>query len=335
MLKKLVLGIVFLAVGAIMIPSTTVSAATNDRKKECVMASVQESIVKNDKKVKLCSTMNMKITICHANNGIKQYVEQSVSYNSIVKNNGHAEHQDGRDIIPAFEYIKAGVVMQFAGLNLTPANVALLENGCIAIPTKPADKQTTRIATRIDCTTKMAVDTTITTTIGTRLVDNVWVELDPIETIAVAVPRPATDAELKDCPVTVPEQPTDEVTIVSTKSVDCTSRLTTFTTTTTTFGTKFIDNEWVTQPPVVRTIESILPATEAELATCPVTPTTPSDDNGDVLGDSTVGGAGQVVQELPFTSGSNSRATVLSLSAIATVIALMSFAVRSALSRQL
>ena len=70
----------------------------------------------------------------------------------------------------------------------------------------------------------------------------------------------------------------------------------------------------------------------------PIVPTTPSDDNGDVLGDSTVGGAGQagqVVQELPFTSGPNSRATVLSLSAIATVIALMSFAVRSALSRQL
>lgn len=68
-----------------------------------------------------------KIDICHANNG-NGYVSNNVSYDSIIKPNGHATHQG--DIIPPFTYTKNGVTTGFAGLNWTPEGQAIYENGC-------------------------------------------------------------------------------------------------------------------------------------------------------------------------------------------------------------
>lgn len=82
-----------------------------------------------------------KIEICHANEGSKGYTNPTVDYDSIVNlkdgtvvKNGHAVHQDGRDIIPAFNWIDNGVRYYFDGQNLDKAD--LLANGCVepAVP---------------------------------------------------------------------------------------------------------------------------------------------------------------------------------------------------------
>lgn len=77
-----------------------------------------------------------KIEICHANEGKKGYTNPTVDYSSIVNltdgtvdPKGHAVHQDGRDIIPAFSWINDGVRYYFEGQNLDKA--ALLTNGCV------------------------------------------------------------------------------------------------------------------------------------------------------------------------------------------------------------
>jgi len=42
-----------------------------------------------------------QVTICHHNEGIKGFVEETVDVSSIFRNNGHLIHQDGKDIITA------------------------------------------------------------------------------------------------------------------------------------------------------------------------------------------------------------------------------------------
>lgn len=66
-----------------------------------------------------------KVDICHANNG-NGWVAQSVSVNSIIKTNGHAEHQNGRDIIPPFSYAGGS----FPGLNWDAYGQWVKGNGC-------------------------------------------------------------------------------------------------------------------------------------------------------------------------------------------------------------
>lgn len=82
-----------------------------------------------------------KIEICHANEGAKGYTNPTVDYSSIVNikdgtvdPNGHAVHQGGRDIIPAFNWVNDGVRYYFEGRNLDKS--ALLANGCVepAVP---------------------------------------------------------------------------------------------------------------------------------------------------------------------------------------------------------
>ena len=79
------------------------------------------------------------VTICHANNGVKGWVEITVDPDSIIKKSGHDSH-DG-DIIPAFSYEIKGVVGFYPGKNLDKADI--LANGCkvIVVPPTPTPSQ--------------------------------------------------------------------------------------------------------------------------------------------------------------------------------------------------
>ena len=71
-----------------------------------------------------------KVTICHATaSKTNPYVVITVDPNSVFKQ-GHDQHQDGRDIIPAFTYDENGQTIAYPGKNLTPEGLALLANGC-------------------------------------------------------------------------------------------------------------------------------------------------------------------------------------------------------------
>lgn len=77
-----------------------------------------------------------KIDICHAtSSGSNPYNLQNVSYDSIIKPNGHSTHAG--DIIPPFSYIQGGVTKGFAGLNWTAAGQAIYGNGCEEPPVVP------------------------------------------------------------------------------------------------------------------------------------------------------------------------------------------------------
>lgn len=69
------------------------------------------------------------IQVCHATSSASNpYNSQIVDASSIANNpNGHGEHED--DIIPPFTYSGGS----FPGLNWTPSNILIWENGC-AIP---------------------------------------------------------------------------------------------------------------------------------------------------------------------------------------------------------
>ncbi len=71
-----------------------------------------------------------RVTLCHATkSATNPYVVITVDPNSVITQ-GHDQHQDGRDIIPAFTYEENGSVVSYPGKNLTPDGLALLANGC-------------------------------------------------------------------------------------------------------------------------------------------------------------------------------------------------------------
>ena len=73
-----------------------------------------------------------RITICHAtSSATNPYVVITVDPNSIFTQ-GHDQHQDGRDIIPAFSYTENGVEKSYPGKNLNAEGLALLQSGCRA-----------------------------------------------------------------------------------------------------------------------------------------------------------------------------------------------------------
>ncbi len=49
-----------------------------------------------------CNPQHTEVTLCHANNGVKGWVEITVDDDAVVKPNGHNSHDD--DIIPSFTY---------------------------------------------------------------------------------------------------------------------------------------------------------------------------------------------------------------------------------------
>lgn len=74
-----------------------------------------------------------KITLCHANQGVKNWTSNNVSISSVIKKNGHDSHSG--DIIPAFAYESNGATVQYPGKNLTTdysgfSGQAVLTNGC-------------------------------------------------------------------------------------------------------------------------------------------------------------------------------------------------------------
>ncbi len=76
-----------------------------------------------------------KVTICHATGVEGHWVKQNVAVESILRNNGHAYHQGGRDIIPPFNPV--GDLPPFAGLNWDDAGKAIWKNGCV-VPVEPS-----------------------------------------------------------------------------------------------------------------------------------------------------------------------------------------------------
>ncbi len=71
-----------------------------------------------------------QVTICHylGNNTWNSLTAAP----EIVFNSGHDTHQDKKDIIPAFEYVKQGETLSFPGLNYDAAGKAILANDCSA-----------------------------------------------------------------------------------------------------------------------------------------------------------------------------------------------------------
>lgn len=82
-----------------------------------------------------------KVGICHAtsaSNGHYNLIEVAKDATA----NGHADHQDGRDIIPAYSWVDKGVRYYFDGQNLDKLDI--LADGCklpadlvVAAPSKP------------------------------------------------------------------------------------------------------------------------------------------------------------------------------------------------------
>ena len=71
-----------------------------------------------------------QVTICHylGNNTWNSLTAAP----EIVFNSGHDTHQDKKDIIPDFEYVKQGETRSFPGLNYDAAGKAILANDCSA-----------------------------------------------------------------------------------------------------------------------------------------------------------------------------------------------------------
>jgi LPXTG-motif cell wall-anchored protein len=71
---------------------------------------------------------NDKVTICHATGVDGKYTTNTISKDGTA--NGHAglDHQDGRDIIPAYSWVEDQVRHYFEGQNLDKAY--LLDQGC-------------------------------------------------------------------------------------------------------------------------------------------------------------------------------------------------------------
>ncbi|WP_212746918.1 hypothetical protein [Sinomonas gamaensis] len=83
-----------------------------------------------------------KVTICHATGSeTNPFVVITVDKASIAE--AHGEHQDQRDIIPAFTYVNGkGQTISFPGLNWTASGKAIWDNGCKVPKPSPTPKPT-------------------------------------------------------------------------------------------------------------------------------------------------------------------------------------------------
>jgi uncharacterized repeat protein (TIGR01451 family) len=84
------------------------------------------------------------VTFCHATgSATNPFNVITTSVNAIVSNGGHAEHQGGRDVIPAFTYLdRNGEQQTFPGQNLGEDGVFDIKEDCevAVLPEPPADK---------------------------------------------------------------------------------------------------------------------------------------------------------------------------------------------------
>lgn len=71
-----------------------------------------------------------KVTFCHATESdTNPFVRVTTSVNAFF-NAGHDTHQELRDVVPPFTYIKHGVTISFPGLNWTEGAGTFIDNGC-------------------------------------------------------------------------------------------------------------------------------------------------------------------------------------------------------------
>ena len=166
-----------------------------------------------------------------------------------------------------------GIRLLYTSPDASTTTVESFTIGCTlyTFEQKPEDKVTIDVVTTFDCTTKVATETTTTTTVGTKLVDNKYVPTEPVVVVTTAT-RPMTDTEIaKECPVVVPPQPEDKVLTTVNTTFDCDTSVATVTTTTTTIGTELVENEWVETEPVTVITTATRPMTDIEIAEeCPV-----------------------------------------------------------------
>ncbi|WNM24888.1 hypothetical protein [Demequina capsici] len=163
---------------------------------------------------------HVEVSICHATGSPGHWRYETVDDDSIVNDrhelvhNGHALHQDGRDIIPPFTTTDG---YQFAGHNWTAAGQAIYANGC-HIPDKPDDATGTETVSVSGACTD-AMDGTYLTTTVTRAwtAEYVWsstdgwvlgdkVYADPVSTTESSY-DPACYQGGGELPITTPEAP--------------------------------------------------------------------------------------------------------------------------------
>jgi hypothetical protein len=77
------------------------------------------------------SNPHNKVTICHATGSSKNpFVQISVNANGSVSGHAGSKHQNGRDIIPPFDYNDNGTVKTFPGQNWNAQGQATFNNDC-------------------------------------------------------------------------------------------------------------------------------------------------------------------------------------------------------------
>lgn len=78
-----------------------------------------------------------KVTICHATaSASNPYVVITVAPEAVITK-GHDQHQDRRDIIPPFDYVKSGKTLTYAGLNWDARGRAIYAAGCATPQSAP------------------------------------------------------------------------------------------------------------------------------------------------------------------------------------------------------
>lgn len=109
------------------------------------------------------ATEQDNLTICHNNNGVKDYVAVTIDTSAIdEKNNagwnGHGNDNGvhGGDIIPPFG--------EYPGRNWTPENQAILANNCVVVVSEPSPTPTETTASPTPTTTKTPREETPTPT---------------------------------------------------------------------------------------------------------------------------------------------------------------------------
>lgn len=73
-----------------------------------------------------------QVTFCHYSGNNTWHTITAAP--EVVFNSGHDTHQDGKDIIPDFEYVKQGQTVAFPGLNYDATGKATLANNCTPVP---------------------------------------------------------------------------------------------------------------------------------------------------------------------------------------------------------
>ncbi len=86
------------------------------------------------------SSPQPKVTICHATSSASNpYVVITVAPEAVITK-GHDQHQDRRDIIPPFDYEKAGKTLTYPGLNWDARGKAVFAAGCTTPSSAPVNQ---------------------------------------------------------------------------------------------------------------------------------------------------------------------------------------------------